>query len=295
MATTTTEPTARKRRRKTRTKTVSHLEPIVASKFTAGQIDLTPGKEHVLCPACKCWTPITGVLSKPMLVPHHTTPHHDRTTTPRRRCSNTNRRIVLDTKVEAWQEQLAERTEVSASVASRRATKVLPKPRKGPAPTPVHRLATQEPQSAPALPRLVPLLERARRDIDRHHIACFLCRAGGRCETGRALEVRAAETQASCMIAREQLHHQERQEREQGGRSAAPTRRSQWAAVLPAVRDADTRRTSVPVPPGRPEAPAQAGTASVPTEPENLEAYDRRQAELGKQYVQRKTTAALPA
>ncbi|GAA2955299.1 MULTISPECIES: hypothetical protein [Streptomyces] len=127
MATTTAEPQARKRRRKTRTKNVSPLPALVASQLTAGQIDLTPGKEHVICPACENWTPITGVLGTPVLVPHHTTPYHDRTAT-RRRCSNTNRRIVLDIEVEAWQEQLAERTEVSASVGSRRAKKVLPKP-----------------------------------------------------------------------------------------------------------------------------------------------------------------------
>ncbi|MFJ1799028.1 hypothetical protein [Streptomyces sp. NPDC088180] len=128
MATTTAEPKARTRRRKTRTKNVSHLPPLVASKIKTSEINLTPGKEHVLCPACKSWTPITGVLSKPMLVPHHTTPYHDRTTTPRRRCSSSNRRIVLDTEVEAWREQLVERIEVSASVATRRAKKVLPKP-----------------------------------------------------------------------------------------------------------------------------------------------------------------------
>ncbi|WEH43985.1 hypothetical protein [Streptomyces sp. AM 2-1-1] len=127
MATTTVEPKARKRRQKTRTKNVSSLPAILASKLTASQIDLTPGKEHVICPACKCWTPITGVLGTPVLVPHHTTPYHNSTTTPRR-CSSSNRRIVVDTKVEAWQEQLAERTEVSASVATRRAKKVLPKP-----------------------------------------------------------------------------------------------------------------------------------------------------------------------
>ncbi|MFF8505887.1 hypothetical protein ACF07L_35340 [Streptomyces anulatus] len=281
MDATTAEPTARKRRRKTRTKNISSLPPLVASEFKATQIDLTPGKENVRCPACTCWTPITGVLGTPVLVPHHTTPYHDPTPNPRR-CSNTNRRIILDTEVEAWQGQLDERTEVSASVASRRATKVLPKPRKGPAPTPVHRLAEQGPQSAPALPRLIPLLERARRAADRHRAACPLCRVGGRCETGRALEVRAAETQASCTIAREQLR---RQERQPGGRAAAPTRRSQWAAVLPAVRDADTRRAHVPASPGRPEAPAKVGTASVPTEPEHLEAHDRRQAALGKQYA----------
>lgn len=58
-------------------------------------------------------------------------PHHSLSRPHRhpRRCSNTNRRIVLDTAVDTWREQLAERTEVSASVASRRPTKVLPKPR----------------------------------------------------------------------------------------------------------------------------------------------------------------------
>ncbi|MFI8200458.1 hypothetical protein ACIF6K_28735 [Streptomyces sp. NPDC085942] len=128
MATTTAQPTARKRRRKTRTKNVSHLPPLVASQFKADEIDLTPGKEHVRCPACETWAPITGVLGTPLLVPHHTAPYHDRTTAPRRRCLNTHRRIVLDVEVEAWQEQMVERTEASASVASRRATKVLPKP-----------------------------------------------------------------------------------------------------------------------------------------------------------------------
>ncbi|MEV7659478.1 hypothetical protein AB0O39_35600 [Streptomyces anulatus] len=290
MTTPTVEPKARKRRRKTRTKNISSLPPLVASEFKASQIDLTPGKENVRCPACACWTPITGVLSTPVLVPHHTTPYHDPTPNPRR-CSNTNRRITLNTEVEEWRSELAERTEVSASVASRRATKVLPRPKRGPAPTPVHRLAKQGPQNTPALRRLLPLLERARHAVDQHRTACSHCKAGGRCEPGRALEIRLAETQASCTIAREQLHHQERQPR---GQAAAPTRRAGWAAVLPAVRDADTRRAHVPAAPGRPEAPAKAGTTCVPTQPEHLKAHDRRQAELGKQYAQRKTTAALP-
>ncbi|MFF5881071.1 hypothetical protein ACIQ9M_34580 [Streptomyces californicus] len=123
MATKTAEP--KQRRRKTRTKKVSHLEPLVASKLKTGEIDLTPGKEHVRCPACETWTPITGVLGTPLLVPHHTTPYHDRTPGPRRRCSNTNRRIILDIRVETWQERQAEG---AATAATRRATKVLPKP-----------------------------------------------------------------------------------------------------------------------------------------------------------------------
>ncbi|MFD4096685.1 hypothetical protein ACFWQ9_29550 [Streptomyces albidoflavus] len=262
MAAPTVEPKARKRRRKTRTKNISTLPPLLASEFTARQIDLTPAKEHVICPACENRTPITGILGTPVLVPHHTTPYHHRTTTPRR-CSNSNRRIILDIMTEAWRAELAERAEESAAVASRRSTKVVPRPKRGPAPTPVHRLAEHGPQSAPALPRLIPLLERARHTVDQHRAACPLCRAGGRCDAGRALEFRFAETNASCTIAREQLHHQEHR---RGVSAAAPKqRRFQWAAVLPAVRDTDTRRANVPATPGRPEAPAQAGTVNVPT------------------------------
>ncbi|MFI1314594.1 hypothetical protein ACH4TS_31335 [Streptomyces albidoflavus] len=286
MAATPVEPKARKRRRKTRTKNISTLPPLLASEFTAGQIDLTPAKEHVICPACENRTPITGILGTPVLVPHHTTPYHHRTTTPRR-CSNSNRRITLDIMTEAWRAELAERTESSATVASRRATKVLPKPKRGPAPTPVHRLAEQGP--TPALPRLLPLLERARLAVERHRVICSLCRAGGRCDAGRDLEIQVAETEASCTIAREQLHHQKRQ---QGVRAAAPKHRTGWAAVLPAVRDADTRRATLPAVPGRPEAPAKAGTANVPTTPYHLEAYDRRQTDLGRQYVARRPTTA---
>lgn len=291
MATTAAEPTARKRRRKTRTKNISSLPAIIASEFTASQIDLTPGKEHVICPACTCWTPITGVQGTPVLVPHHTTPYHDRITAPRR-CSSSNRRITLNTAPDAWRVDLAERTEVSPTVASRQPTKVLPKPKTTAAPAPIHRFADRGPQGTSALHRLLPLLERARWAVNRHRAVCPLCKVGRRCDAGRALEVRAAETQASCTIAREQRQHQERR---QHAAAAPAKRRSQWAAVLPAVRDADTRRKTMPVPPARPEAPGQAESPRVPSEPENPESHDRRQAELGKQYARRKTLAGQPA
>ncbi|MFE1499901.1 hypothetical protein ACFW89_33045, partial [Streptomyces albidoflavus] len=92
-------PAARKRRRKTRTKNVSHLPPLVASQLKASQIDLTPGKEHLVCAACERWTPITGVQGTPKLVPHHT--GRAGTAEPRR-CSNTNRRVVIDIDITQW-------------------------------------------------------------------------------------------------------------------------------------------------------------------------------------------------
>lgn len=261
----------------------SRRPALKASEILPQNLNLREGeRQSIVCPDCDSWHP----LYRKMIKTHHLDREARGGRAPR--CPGSAQLIDMDISVEQWGERMLA---ADSTATGRRSARQHYKPLAQP-PTPTYRLATQGPQSAPALPRLVSLLERARRAVDRHHAACPLCRAGGRCQTGRALEIRAAETQASCTIAREQLH---RQERDQGDRSAAPTRRSQWAAVLPAVRDADTRRTSLPVPPGRAEAPAQSGTANVPTEPENLEAYDRRQAELGKQYAQRKSSVALPA
>ncbi|MEV7296876.1 hypothetical protein AB0N79_35460 [Streptomyces microflavus] len=284
----------RKRPGRVRTKHDNGRPPLLLSAIKPQNISLREGEiRSIVCPDCETWRRLMGETQ--LKIRKHCAKDCTGCTikaAPNRKvhtdCPGTDQPVTLNISIDQWAQRMLA---ADSTATGRRSARQHYKPLAQPS-APVYRLADGGPQGTPTLHRLLPLLERARRDIDRHHIGCFLCRAGGRCQTGRALEVRAAETQASCTIAREQLH---RQEHEQGGRSAAPTRRSQWAAVLPAVRDADTRRTSVPVPPGRAEAPAKAGTASVPTEPENLEAHDQRQAELGKQYAQRKSSVALPA
>ncbi|MFJ3600964.1 hypothetical protein ACIPRU_31305 [Streptomyces sp. NPDC090126] len=243
MATPTVEPKARKRRRKTRTKNVSPLEPLVASKLKTSEINLTPGKEHVLCPACTCWTPITGVLGTPVLVPHHTTPYHDGTPNPRR-CSNSNRRIVLNTAPEAWREQMVERTEVSASVASRRPTKVLPKPK-------AHR--------APAASQLTPVplsAEQVRVLFRRHQERCLACKGEATDRAGQTLPCRDGERLAVTFLrlirqepkrlAVREFFSRERRRFDREYAGAAPKREAGWAAVLPAVQNADQSRRAVP-------------------------------------------------
>ncbi|MFJ8769886.1 hypothetical protein [Streptomyces clavifer] len=243
MATTTVEPQARKRRRKTRTKNISPLPALLASELTASQIDLTPGKEHVFCPACSNWTPITGVLGTPVLVPHHTTPYHDPTTTPRR-CSNTNRRITLDTAIGTWRADLAERTQASPTVASRRPTKVLPKPKAHPAPA--------ASQLAP-----VPLsAEQVRRMFRQHQEQCLACRGEARDRAGQKLPCRDGERLAVTFLrllrqepkrqAVREFFARERRRFDREYAGATPKRGAGWAAVLPAVQNADQLRRAVP-------------------------------------------------
>ncbi|MFJ8855666.1 hypothetical protein [Streptomyces sp. NPDC102437] len=256
MATPTAEPTARKRRRKTRTKNISPLPALVASDFTASQIDLTPGKEHVFCPACENWTPITGVLGTPVLVPHHTTPYHDPTTTPRR-CSNTNRRITLDTVIDTWRAELAERTQASATVASRRPTKVLPKPKA---------------HAAPAASQLKPAplsAEQVRRVFRQHQEQCLACRGEAKNQNGQTLPCPDGERLAVTVLrlfrqepkrqALREFFARERRRFDREYAGAAPKREAGWAAVLPAVQNADQLRRAVPQDArpteGRPEIP----------------------------------------
>ncbi|MFE6813527.1 hypothetical protein [Streptomyces sp. NPDC057675] len=242
MATTTAEPKARKRRQKTRTKNVSPLPAIVASRLTASQIDLTPGKEHVICPTCMTWTPITGVLGTPVLVPHHTTPYYDRTTTTPRRCSNSNRRIILDTAVDAWQAELAERTEVSSTVASRRPTRVTRKPRTA---------------VAPAVMQIVGGLvddKTARRLNEAHIKGCSTCTVkdekgtilrtadiASRCADGRRLAQLAAHTQR-VGPARRTAQMEQEEWSARGERGLRLLHQLLWNQHAKAVGDADVQR-----------------------------------------------------
>ncbi|MFJ2915052.1 hypothetical protein ACIO8F_37950 [Streptomyces sp. NPDC087228] len=243
MATTTVEPKARKRRQKTRTKNVSPLPAIIASQLKANQINLTPGQEHVICPDCKTWTPITGVLGTPVLVPHHTTPYHDRTTTPRR-CSSSNRRIALDTAIDAWRAELTERTEVSATVASRRPTKVLPKPK------------TNGVAAASQLKPAPLSAEQVRRVFRRHQEQCLACMGEAKDQTGRTLSCPDGERLAVTVLrlfrqepkrqAIREFFARERRRFDREYAGAAPKREAGWAAVLPAVQNADQLRRAVP-------------------------------------------------
>ncbi|ARI56847.1 hypothetical protein A6E92_31825 (plasmid) [Streptomyces sp. S8] len=252
----------------------SRRPALKASEIPPQNLNLREGeRQSIVCPDCDSWHP----LYRKMIKTHHL----DREVRGGRapRCPGSAQLIDMDISVEQWGERMLA---ADSTATGRRSARQHYKPLAQP-PTPIYRLADRGPQGTPTLHRLLPLLEHARHAVDQHRTACSLCKAGGRCDAGRALEVRAAETEASCTIAREQLKQQEHRRFD---RAAAPVKRqAEWAAVLLAVQDADTRRAVVPAFPARPEAPAQAEVPSVPTEPEDIKAYDRRQAELGKQYA----------
>ncbi|MER5501287.1 hypothetical protein ABT096_29360 [Streptomyces sp. NPDC002561] len=235
------QPEARKRRRKTRTRNVNSLPPIIASDLKTNHIDLTPGKESLVCPSCERWTPITGMLGTPKLVPHHAKRYRN-TAAPR--CQQgTNRRVTVDIDVDAWRTDLAE---AAPTTRSRRATKVLPKPKGTTVPAPVHRIvAAREQQVVPVGARLLPLLERARRVVVAHRATCATCGGGGRCGTARELELRLREVEATAVISREQQALRDRRAAEQQRatqQNQTRAHRQSLRTVLPRVHRADAQR-----------------------------------------------------
>ncbi|MDW4917372.1 hypothetical protein [Streptomyces californicus] len=224
----------------------SRRPALKASEIPPQNLNLRQSEhQSIVCPDCDSWHP----LYRKMIKTHHL----DREVRAGRapRCPGSAQLIDMDISVEQWGERMLA---ADSTATGRRSARQHYKPLAQP-PTPIYRLADRGPQGTPTLYRLLPLLESARHAVDQHRTVCSLCTGGGRCETGRALEVRFAETQASCTIAREQLH---RPERQQGGRAAAPTRRSEWAGVLHQVRQADQRRRTMP------EGAAPAKVPEVP-------------------------------
>lgn len=272
------QPTARKRRRKTRTKTLSPLPAIVASDRAHAEIDLTPGREHLICPDCKRWTPITGVLGTPKLVPHHTEQAKSRTE-KLRRCSGTNRQVVIDIDIAGWRSQRAEAVTIArATAATRRATKVLPK-KPAVVSTPVHRLASMPAPSS----RLLAAQAAARTAVNEHRITCAVCRTGQtRCPDGRELEIRMGHTDGSVRLAIEQHESAQRA-------AAAPRipRTQQWHRVNSQVTRYDTRRHPLP-----PETTVLTDyrAPGVPLREQDADTRNRWQAAIDTQHA-RKATA----
>ncbi|GCD99727.1 hypothetical protein [Embleya hyalina] len=162
---------AKQRPTKTRSKRQPSTRPALAvSTLHPTALDLSPGKEHLVCPDCATWTPITGVRSTPHLVPHHIEPAG--TPGPPRRCIGTNRRLILDITVARWQRRF---TEGGVEAAARRSTKVLPKP--------VAPVAPPVSEMRPA--RLSPVP--ARRAYLAHRDACPACTDTAHCTLGATL------------------------------------------------------------------------------------------------------------
>lgn len=133
---------------------------------------------------------------------------------------------------------------MTASVASRRPTKVLPKPKTS---------------SVPAASQLKPVplsAEQVRRVFRQHQKQCLACRGEAKDRTGQTLPCPDGEGLAVTFLrlfrqepkrqALREFFARERRRFDREYAEAAPKRQAGWAAVLPAVQNADQMRCAVP-------------------------------------------------
>ncbi|MET9403939.1 hypothetical protein [Kitasatospora sp. NPDC002965] len=230
MTTSTAMPTARQRKSRTRTTNVSSQPALLVSALPLNSVQLTHRAEVLACPACETWCPLT--LNKGTkqwkIAPHHT----ERAGTPgARRCSNSNRLVVIDVTLARWQER---RVEASADVASRRPTTVLRKV-KAPLPKALHQLAPAAPTADTAHAAYVG-----------HRSRCAACAdPKKRCTDGRRLGATYIELLRQ---EPERLAAQARDEREQRDEDSIQAheqlqrRQALWAERYPAAEQAALER-----------------------------------------------------
>ncbi|MEU8810704.1 hypothetical protein ACN6K5_002888 [Streptomyces violaceoruber] len=143
MSASTLERTARPRRSRTRSRTVSARPALALSTLKPHQYDLRPACASLVCPGCETWVPITGLGTKtPKVVPHDTG-RAGKDAAVRCRLGS-NRLVTVDVTVKKWQERLEDG---HAETGHRRRTTVRRKPKVAVAPA-VSQIAAQKQASA---------------------------------------------------------------------------------------------------------------------------------------------------
>ncbi|MCC9707285.1 hypothetical protein E4N62_19600 [Streptomyces sp. MNU76] len=230
MPATTAELTARKRPRRTRTRTVSTRPAIKISELPLQHVDLRPDFVSLVCPECETWCPVTAAQSRtPKLVPHHSDPADEGEAA---RCGSSNRRVDLDVPVAEWAKRL---TDGIADTKSRRTNRVVRKPKT---------------RVVPAVIQILePILDAkgALKLYRNHRDSCAICQQSGytRCVDGGRLAHLYVHKQRTEPSRRKALAFQEelaRMEEEREERGLPLLREWQWGVAESTVRRADIQR-----------------------------------------------------
>ncbi|MCX4451648.1 hypothetical protein [Streptomyces sp. NBC_01789] len=181
------ETVSRERKRRTRSRTISHLDPIVVSKLPAHEYDLDPACISLVCPSCRTWVPIRVANTEratAKLMPHHT---ETAGTEDPVRCPSSYRLVTVNVTVARWSRRLEQGV---AETNGRRADRVVRKP---------------QPVPTPAVMQIIGGLVDARtaRKMNELHVkSCTTCSASTpRCADGQRLTAAAPKVVDAHLVA----------------------------------------------------------------------------------------------
>ncbi|MFF8646482.1 hypothetical protein [Streptomyces sp. NPDC015345] len=264
----------RKRPGRVRTKNTNRREPLLLSSMAPEDYNVRPGEtKSIACPDCRTWRRIMGdtvlkirehcISDKLAEGQKHTT------------CPGSDQLVVVDIDVQCWQAKQDRLLRDAMPQDNRRAARQFYKPLPAPA-APVSRITAEV------------TLETTRQSYLAHRKGCIRCVDGQHCTDGGVLARRyvlALQEEPARREAREQL---KRQEQRAARKQLAPTvRKAQWARhggeEVEKANNICTART-----PGHSEFRGPG----LPMLPQDVEAHDQRQSELGRQYAWKSTVTS---
>ncbi|MGW2841855.1 hypothetical protein ACWCWD_29220 [Streptomyces sp. NPDC001493] len=250
-----------------RTKNTNHRAPLRLSSMAPEDYNVREGEtKSIACPDCRTWRRIMGDTVLKIR-------EHEGEQLPR--CPGSDQLVVIDIDVRRWEARQNRLLRDAMPQDNRRSAQQFYKPIPAPAP-PVTRLFADT------------TLKTARQAYLAHYAGCVECGTGQPCGEGGVLAhryVRVLGKELPRREASEQVGSRERRTARQ--QSAGSVREAQWARYGgEAVERANNRCA-----PRSPGSLSEFRGPDLPMLPQNEEAHERRQTELGRQYT-RKTPAS---
>lgn len=265
-----------------RTKRDNRRAPLLLSTIKPENVNVREGElKSLVCPDCRTWRRLMGETN--LKIREHCRSDKVAEGEKHVRCDGSNQAVQLDISIEQWSEaMLAADSTATGRRSARQHYKPLPAPAK-----PVTKMAALTAQAALAAYR-------------EHFKKCQAGSAPGRCTGSQRC---AAGTKLATVYEQRKVLDRERARFDRSYiKAAAKNTAAEWAKHHEATADAKTataKRSGTTVEEANNVCGIrQAGTGSefrgplLPLAPKDTRAHEQRQAELGKQYAQRKSAAS---
>ncbi|MFJ1774983.1 hypothetical protein ACIOFQ_32860 [[Kitasatospora] papulosa] len=225
--------------------------------------NVRPGEtKSIACPDCRTWRRIMGHTV--LKIREHEVERHTV-------CPGSDQLVVVDINIWRWQAEQDRLLRYAMPQDNRRGARQFYKPLPTPA-APISRITAEA------------TLETTRQSYLAHRKGCIRCVGGQHCTDGGVLARRyvlALQEEPARRAAREQQERQDRRTAQK--QTAAAVRKTQWAKRGGAAVETANNRCADRIPGSRSEFRGP----HLPLGPQDEEAHDRRQAELGKRYGRR--------
>ncbi|WP_327259824.1 MULTISPECIES: hypothetical protein [unclassified Streptomyces] len=255
-----------------RTRNTNRRVPLLLSTMAPEDFNVRPAEvKSIACPDCRTWRRIMG--DKVLKIRKHCISDKLADGEKHTACPGSDQVVEINIDVRRWQAKQDRLLRDAMPQDNRRTAQQFYKPLPAPA-APVSRIKAEA------------TLESTRQSYLAHRKGCIRCVGGQHCTDGGILARRyvlALQEEPARREAREQLERQERRDARKQAEQWPAVRKEQWAKrggeAVEKANNLCSERTSGSL--------SEFRGPRLPLAPQDVEAHERRQAELGKRYARR--------